>query len=117
MNNKSRLPLVISISIVFGILIGYYLLPKGNSSSISSNAQKNIVDKFAYLLGYINDDYVDKVDIDSLADKAIASFMEELDPHSVYLTAADNKKEQESLNGSFDGIGVQFRIIEDMFLI
>ncbi|MBP1631136.1 MAG: hypothetical protein H6Q15_2029 [Bacteroidetes bacterium] len=117
MNNKSRLPLVISISIVFGILIGYYLLPKGNSSSISSNAQKNIVDKFAYLLGYINDDYVDKVDIDSLADKAIASFMEELDPHSVYLTAADNKKEQESLNGSFDGIGVQFRIIEDTVVV
>jgi carboxyl-terminal processing protease len=71
----------------------------------------------AYILSLINAQYVDKVDMDSLENEAIRSFLADLDPHSVYMTAEEIKKENEGLQGNFDGIGVQFRIIEDTIVV
>ena len=70
-----------------------------------------------YVLSLIDAQYVDKVDIDSLEDVAIRSFLADLDPHSVYMTAEEIKKENEALQGNFDGIGIQFRIIEDTIVV
>lgn len=117
MIKKSKLPLIILLSITVGIFIGK------NSGLISKHTDggryvnQRVLDKFTYILSYIKSDYVDEVDIDALSDKAIANFLEQLDPHSSYLTAKENQREQESLSGSFDGIGVQFRIIEDTVVI
>lgn len=61
--------------------------------------------------------YVDDVNTDSLQDIAIKSFLEVLDPHSVYMTKEEIAKENENLQGNFDGIGVQFRIIEDTIVV
>lgn len=116
MNKKSRLPLIIAISLIIGALIGYTLKPSSDSFGVKIN-RISVSDKFNYVLDYINNDYVDKVDIDSLADKAIANFLQQLDPHSNYLTSSENRKEQETLSGSFDGIGIQFRIIDDTIVV
>ena len=42
--------------------------------------------KLDYVINMINNQYVDQVNIDSLQDKAIRNFLEDLDPHSVYMT-------------------------------
>lgn len=61
--------------------------------------------------------YVDSVDEQKLVEDGIRGMLKELDPHSSYTTAKETKSMQESLQGSFEGIGVQFNIVEDTLLI
>ena len=61
--------------------------------------------------------YVDSVDEDKLVEKAIVKMLEELDPHSNYNNAEEVKKMNEPLQGGFEGIGVQFQMVEDTLLI
>lgn len=61
--------------------------------------------------------YVDKVDEEKLVEEAIIKMLSQLDPHSVYSDAEEVKKMNEPLQGNFEGIGVQFQIIEDTLLV
>ena len=61
--------------------------------------------------------YVDTVDEQKLVEDAIRGMLEKLDPHSSYTTAKETKTMTESLQGSFEGIGVQFNIIEDTLMV
>jgi carboxyl-terminal processing protease len=70
-------------------------------------------DKFSTLLNYIDLMYVDTVNASLLTEKAIVHMLEELDPHSVYLSKEEVAAANEPLQGSFDGIGVQFQILHD----
>lgn len=70
-------------------------------------------DKFSTLLNYIEMMYVDTVNASELTEKAIVHMLEKLDPHSVYLSKEEVQSANEPLQGSFDGIGVQFQILHD----
>ena len=61
--------------------------------------------------------YVDSVDNNKLVEDAIRGMLSKLDPHSTYATAKESKAQTESLQGSFEGIGVQFNIVEDTLLV
>ena len=61
--------------------------------------------------------YVDSVDEQKLAEDGIRGMIEKLDPHSAYSTAKETKSMNEPLQGSFDGIGVQFNVVQDTLLI
>lgn len=61
--------------------------------------------------------YVDKVDEVNLVESAIVSMLEELDPHSTYLTAKEVASSNEKLQGSFEGIGVQFNLVRDTMVV
>lgn len=61
--------------------------------------------------------YVDKVDEDKLVEEAIIKMLAQLDPHSTYNNAEEVKKMNEPLQGNFEGIGVQFQMIEDTLLV
>ena len=61
--------------------------------------------------------YVDSVDEKKLAEDAIRGMLDNLDPHSSYLTPKEVKELSEPLNGNFEGIGVQFNMIEDTLLV
>ena len=61
--------------------------------------------------------YVDKVDDDKLVEDAIRGMLEKLDPHSSYTTPKETKQMTEPLNGSFEGIGVQFNMVEDTLMV
>ena len=65
----------------------------------------------------INDHYVDSVDSNKLVEDAIRGMLEKLDPHSAYSTAEQTKRLNEPLQGSFDGIGVQFNILDDTLMV
>ena len=112
MNSKARTLVLVLLSIVSGVMIGLFVIPSGGSNSFSGKGSK-----IDYILSLIDSQYVDKVDMDSLQDEAIRSFLSDLDPHSVYMTAEEIKKENEVLQGNFDGIGIQFRIIEDSIVV
>ena len=61
--------------------------------------------------------YVDTVSIDRQVEDAINGMLNKLDPHSQYSNAKDTKRMNESLEGSFEGIGVQFNMLEDTLVV
>ena len=61
--------------------------------------------------------YVDEVDEHKLVEDAIRGMIEKLDPHSAYTTPKETKAMNEPLNGSFEGIGVQFNMVEDTLVV
>ncbi|MBO6079305.1 MAG: S41 family peptidase [Bacteroidaceae bacterium] len=67
--------------------------------------------------GAISALYVEEVDEKKIVEQAIKGMLEELDPHSTYLTPEENDKTSETLMGSFEGIGVQFNMVEDTLFI
>ncbi|MFA6831080.1 MAG: S41 family peptidase [Bacteroidaceae bacterium] len=77
----------------------------------SSSSQK--YNKIDYLLGLINKQYVDTVDIHDIIERAMPEILSELDPHSSYIPAEDLQQNNDELEGSFSGIGVQFTINHD----
>lgn len=111
-DNKNRFtPLLMSLCVVIGIVIGSFYANhfSGNRLNIISNGSN----KLSNLLHIIDDQYVDKVDMDSLVEKAIPQILAELDPHSVYIPAADVEKATDELKGSFTGVGIEFTIRQD----
>ncbi|MCH5169499.1 MAG: S41 family peptidase [Prevotellaceae bacterium] len=88
--------------------------PAGNAPA--SDLEKN-VQKLVMASVLINNFYVDSVDSKKLTEDAINGILSKLDPHSAYTNASDTKKFTEPLEGSFEGIGVQFNILEDTLLV
>jgi carboxyl-terminal processing protease len=114
--NKNKLPLFLSIAVVFGILIGMSFGGNGNNIlSLSKSASQER--KIKKLINFIENDYVDKVSTDSLLDGAITQMLGELDPHSVYIPKEKLQAVQENMQGNFVGIGVQFRMILDSITV
>ena len=75
------------------------------------------VNKLKMAEAAISNLYVDTVNESALVESAIRGMLKELDPHSTYATAAEVKAMNEPLRGNFEGIGVQFNIIEDTLLV
>ncbi len=61
--------------------------------------------------------YVDTVNGDHLVEDAIRGMLEKLDPHSTYSDAKETKEMNEPLSGSFEGIGVQFNMVDDTLMV
>jgi carboxyl-terminal processing protease len=73
--------------------------------------------KFSTALGSISTFYVDSVNQDNLVETAIVEMLKELDPHSVYINKDEVKAMNEPLQGNFEGIGVQFNLLNDTIFI
>lgn len=86
--------------------------PQPQATAIDAELQKLLVAE-----GAISALYVEDVDEKKIVEQAIKGMLEELDPHSTYLTAEENDKSNETLMGSFEGIGVQFNMIDDTLFI
>jgi carboxyl-terminal processing protease len=110
MKFKSFLPLTIGIAIAIGILIGSFFNFENKSVLFTSNKNEA---KIKRLINYIQYDYVDEVDTDSLLDNAITNMLVKLDPHSVYIPKENRQAVTENFNGKFVGIGVSFLMYQD----
>ncbi|PLX15279.1 MAG: peptidase S41 [Salinivirgaceae bacterium] len=73
--------------------------------------------KFMRVFNYINNYYVDSVNEQKLIETAIRKMLEELDPHSIYISKEEIQKMNEPLKGSFEGIGIQFNVLHDTLLV
>lgn len=98
-------PLVISIAIVLGIVIGNYISTK--KFTLDKDRKINAV------LNLIQSEYVDSIDVKNLVEQAIPAIIGNLDPHSYYIPASDIRAENEKLDGSMSGIGVSFFMMND----
>ena len=117
MSNKTKiyLPLIIAFAIAFGIFVGSNLnYPQKKMTFFGGSPQEK---KIKRLINYIEYDYVDEVDTDSLLDVTISDMLGKLDPHSVYIPPKDHDRITETMNGKFVGIGIQFRMIKDSLTV
>ncbi len=105
------MPILMTLCIVIGILVGNFFANhfSGNRLNIINSGSNRLNN----LLHIVDDQYVDKVNIDSLVDQAIPKILAELDPHSVYISAKDVQSANDDLKGSFSGVGIEFTIRQD----
>lgn len=103
--------------LISGILIGYKLTPIGSSDSYLFPVNVNKYNKLNDIVNYITQEYVDSVDKNTLSEKGIYGILEDLDPHSQYITAAEFHDVTDPLLGNFEGIGIQFRIEKDTIVV
>ncbi len=115
MNKKSAfLPLIIAVSIVLGMLVSSLMTRNSNKQVISTIQNTN---KLNAMLDFISENYVDTINKNEIIEQAIPSFLEKLDPHSVYIPADELKAMNEPLQGSFEGVGIQFHINSDTLYV
>ena len=73
--------------------------------------------KLMQVYRYLNGLYVDEVEMEPVVEGAIRGMLEELDPHSAYLDAEEMKGVEESFDGEFSGIGVEFNVLRDTVIV
>lgn len=106
------LPLIIGLACAGGVLLGGFFNfgSSGQSDLFSQNQNKR---KLERLINYIDYEYVDDVNTDSIVNSAIDDILSDLDPHSTYIPKSSYADLHESLRGNFVGIGVEFYRKED----
>lgn len=113
------LPIVLALVLMAGIYVGINV---GNRNAVSTafldiNTGNRGHNKITQILNYIQAEYVDTVNMDELTDEAIVDLLSGLDPHSSYIPAKDLQAMNEPLEGNFEGIGVEFNIIQDTIVV
>lgn len=106
---------IYSIILVFAALvIGFFLGEMLNFTkeiiNFQGNSHKN---KLNELIDFIDNEYVDSVNTDSIVNLAIDNILQKLDPHSIYVPPSEQNQIAESMKGDFVGIGVNFFMYND----
>lgn len=108
---KYLIPLFLML-LSIGVLVGMKVNTAASGDDVFDN-----VKKFNEALTLVQKNYVDEVSTDKLTEAAIKGMLGELDPHSTYITADQLKRINEDFQGSFEGIGVEFDIVNDTITI
>ncbi len=104
--DKKYMPFFIGLAMAAGIFIGNKLNFADNSSRLfSSNSKK---DKLNRLIDFIDYEYLEEVNTDSIVDLTVNGILDNLDPHSVYIPKSDMQRVSENMKGDFVGIGINF---------
>lgn len=105
------IPLLIGVAVAAGVFIGSKLNFGDSTEKIFATNSKK--DKLNRLIDYIDFEYVDQINTDSIVDVTVNGILKNLDPHSVYIPGSDYESIAEDMRGKFVGIGVSFYIYND----
>lgn len=100
-------PFYFALFLALGVVVGIFLVPSGGGSFTGQG------NRLSEIIGLIDGYYVDTVDSELLEEMAISDMLHNLDPHSVFISSRDIQAVNEPLEGEFDGIGVEFNILDD----
>ena len=108
--------LVLFAIVFLSICIGYLL---GSEKEILMSAENGSpsMNRLQRLLSYVENDYVEKINTDSLVGEVIENIVNRLDPHSIYIPAQQRQGIAENMQGNFYGIGVSFFMYNDSVTI
>jgi len=111
-------PLMLALALVAGLFIGRDMggLP-GEGFGVFRPRQPSAAEKIGQVLDLIDRQYVDTVAKNALVEEVLQGILQRLDPHSYYISAAELRAAQEPLEGSFEGIGVEFSIQRDTVVV
>jgi len=112
---RKYLPLIIGVAIAAGVTIGGKLNFTDTSDNLFTTNSKK--DKLNRLIDYIDYEYVDDVNTDSIVDVTVNGILDNLDPHSTYIPKEDLKRITENMKGDFVGIGVNFYPYRDSIAV
>ena len=99
--------------IVLLFFTALFALPLAAQEIGAAQQLRKLMQVYRYLDGL----YVDEVEMGPLVESAIEGMLEELDPHSAYIGAEDMKGVQESFDGEFSGIGIEFNVLRDTVIV
>src|SRR6478752_7504678 len=108
------LPILIFSTLAFGVILGSLLDFPNSTNGLLTNSPKNKLNK---LIDFINNEYVDDVNTDSIVDLTVTGILDKLDPHSVYINKKDFQQVSQSMKGDFVGIGVNFYMFRDTLAV
>lgn len=104
---------LIFFAFLLGVTVSLAIFKKLQTRSISSSDNAKLTE----VLSYIDRYYLDTVNQEALFEGAINGMLASLDPHSTYASATSNKEFMESMNGAFEGVGIQFNIMNDTVMV
>lgn len=109
--DKKYIPLIVGVAIATGVFIGGKLNFTDTSDRLfTSNSKK---DKLNRLIDYIDYEYVDDVNTDSIVDVTVNGILDNLDPHSTYIPKSELERVTNNMKGDFVGLGVNFYTYND----
>lgn len=112
MQKRKYLVPIFLMLISIGVLVGMKVNTAASGDDVFDN-----VKKFNEALTLVQKNYVDDVNADKLTEAAIKGMLAQLDPHSTYISQDQLKRINEDFQGSFEGIGVEFDIVNDTITI
>ncbi|SMC37077.1 S41 family peptidase [Cellulophaga tyrosinoxydans] len=104
-------PTILAATLAVGVFIGGKLHFNDSPEKLFTTNSKK--DKLNRLIDYIDYEYVDEINTDSIVDVAVNNILDKLDPHSVYIPKKDMAKVSENMKGDFVGIGISFFMEND----
>lgn len=105
------LPTIIAAALALGVFVGGKLHFNDSPEKLFTTNSKK--DKLNRLIDYIDYEYVDDIDTDSIVDVTVNNILEKLDPHSVYIPKREMDEVSENMKGDFVGIGINFYPYKD----
>lgn len=113
------LPLLLAMALAIGLFLGSRLQPQQQQAlpGLFFLRGTSPSDKLGEVIDLLDRQYVDSVRTEDLVDEVLQDLLQRLDPHSYYISAAELQAAQEPLEGSFEGIGVEFAIQRDTVVV
>ncbi|MCW5909053.1 MAG: S41 family peptidase [Chitinophagales bacterium] len=107
-------PFIYSLVLAFGVVLGFVVnsITTGKESLLGKQ-----YNKLEDIFNYIELKYVDTVERTALTEKTIEKLFSSLDPHTVYIPADETADVNESLEGNFEGIGIEFSVVQDTITV
>lgn len=115
MNRNLWYGLFAAILVMVGMLVGFRL--RDGESEQRRQELNSGLQKFQEAMLFVEHNYVKKPDPKKLIDDAIQGMLEGLDPHSFYIAAEEMEEMEEQMEGSFEGVGIEFNLVEDTIYI
>lgn len=103
-----------SVVLIGGMYIGYKLSRDRSGIKFFQNEQRSPVEE---IMGLVDNNYVDPVNMDSFQVNSIQKILGSLDPHSIYITPAELQNINEDMAGNYQGIGVDYQMKEDTAVV
>jgi carboxyl-terminal processing protease len=108
-----RLPIILTVGLAAGIMIGAtFAGPEQTASNLLKSVQK-----FREVMSLIDHSYVEDVDTEEMVETAVEKMLENLDPHTVYVSAKDVELSNSDLKKEFEGVGIEFNIFRDTIVV
>lgn len=111
MKSRVNIPLF-ALLLIIGVFIGIQV-----EKIFSGDNLRESIRKFSDVISLTGKYYIEEVDSQKLVESAIKGMMDELDPHSVYISAKEFVQVEESFRGDFEGIGIEFQVVNDTLTV
>lgn len=115
MNRNLRYGLFAAILVMIGMLVGFTL--RDGEGEQRRQELNSGMQKFQEAVLFVERNYVKAPDAKKMVDDAIQGMLEGLDPHSFYIASEEMEEMEEQMEGSFEGVGIEFNLLEDTIYV